>query len=266
MMVFGYKRVTESGKLLARTMGAEYSYPDAGVACREGDVVINWGAGYGYPHWAERAGRWVNRVNAVARSVNKLDTFNRLEKAGLGKWLPDYTEDAQEAADWINKGKVVYARQTAEGKAGKGIVIYDTKHGVPHKNKVTAQELINGGFVFYTVQFKKKWELKVHVAFGKAWLVWRVEKDRDYYDHGRYVFNYDQGFQFRRCRTDIHPAIKRACEAVQKAQGLDFCVVDIGLGEKPGSMVVFETNTAPAIDERDAQQYSDMFRKELKIK
>jgi glutathione synthase/RimK-type ligase-like ATP-grasp enzyme len=265
-MVFGYKRVTESGKLLARTLGAEYSYPDAGVACREGDVVINWGAGYGRPHWAERAKRWINSPQAVARSVNKLDTFRALKRAGLSKYMPVYTEDAHEAAEWINKGIVVYARTDAEGRAGKGISIYDIRKGVPSLNKVTANQLQNQGFIFYTQQFKKKWELKVHVAFGKAWLVWRIEKDRDYYDHGRYVFNYAEGFQFRRCRTDIHPSIKRVCEKVIDAVGLDFGVVDIGLGEKPGSVCVFETNTAPAIDDRDAQQYAEMFRRELKLK
>ena len=265
-MVFGYKRVTESGKLLARFLGADYSYPDSGIACKERDVVINWGAGYGFPHWGDRAKRWVNDTNAVATSVNKLDTFEAVEDAGLKKWLPIYTQDAAEAAEWINKGKVVYARNTAEGRAGKGIVIYDIKRGIPHRDKVTANELRTQGFIFYTQQFPKKWELKVHVAFGRAWLVWRIEKDRDYYDHGRYVFNYDQGYQFRRCRTDIHPAIKRACEGITDAVGLDFGVVDIGIGEKPGSMVFFETNTAPAIDERDARQYAEMFTKELRLK
>lgn len=266
-MVYGYKRVTESGKLLARTLGAGYSYPDGGVACEKGDVVINWGSGHGIPHWAEgRVKRWINEPGAVATSVNKLDTFRACVDAGLRKHLPVFTEDAREAAEWINKGIVVYARTTAEGRAGKGIVIYDTKKGVPHLGKVTANELRDQGFVFYTQQFKKKWELKVHVAFGKAWLVWRIEKDRDYYDHGRYVFNYDQGYQFRNCRTDIHPKIKRVCEQVIEAVGLDFGVVDIGIGEEPGVCCVFETNTAPAIDDNDARKYAEMFRKELNLK
>lgn len=277
IMVFGYKEKSKSARMIAEVLGATYSWPDSGIACREGDVVINWGAGYGYPFWGERAKQWLNKTKAIATSVNKIATFEAIKKAGLGAYIPEYTLDATKALKWIKAGDVVFARQDAEGKAGRGIVVFDGKNKTATDNKAqpifpkgyvpTLDDLQRGGYQFYTKKFNAKWELKVHVAFGKVHAVWRIEKDyEEFVQQGLNIRNYANGYKFRLCKTDIHPDIKKVCVDAIKAVGLDFGVVDIGVGKKAGEMCVYETNTAPAVDISDAQKYAAMFRKELKIK
>ena len=257
-LVFGYKRVTESGRLIAKKMDGGYSYPGFDVHPEKGQVVINWGSGDG-ANWF-RNHRVINDPEAICNSIYKNRTFTLLKRAGCK--IPEFTSQPSEALAWIHKGATVFAREILDGRAGKGIRIFN---GDPRRpEQVTLGQL--GYYQMFTKKFDAKWEFKIHVAFGEAWLVWQVSKDPDYYAQSPHIRNYANGYHFKNEYRNLHPAILKDSVKACKALGLDFCVLDVGVGAGPGEWCIYESNTAPAIDENDARKYVKMFTENLRLK
>lgn len=271
-IVYGWKKTSESARILAETMGAQFANPDNYINPKPGEFVINWGGGNMSWEWANRfKGRVINKPQAIARSVNKLDTFRLLNAEGCP--TPEWTTNPEKALRWIKDGHVVFGRKLLEARAGKGIVLLTGPKNQVENGHVcnSLEDVLYFGCAAYTKRFNGKWEFKIHVAFGKVRWVWEVAKDTDdWYDHDDIIRNYDNGYYFRYAsqalKDKLHPSVFKHCENACKALGLDFCVVDCQVAENGKTMVIFETNTAPAMDYYDAGLYYKMFKRELGIK
>lgn len=271
-IVFGWKHTSDSAKKLAGALDAQFANPKKYIPPKKGEFIINWGGANMNWEWANQyPARIINRPQAIARSVNKLDTFRLLNAAGCP--TPEWTTNPEKALRWIKEGHVVYGRRLLEARTGKGIVLLtgpnnQVENGYPCND---LEDVLRYKCTAYTKRFKGKWEFKIHVAFSKVCWVWEVAKEiEDWYDHDDIIRNYDNGYYFRYIskvlQERLHPSVHRHCVNACKALGLDFCVVDCQVAANGKDMVIFETNTAPAMDYHDATLYAKMFRRELGIK
>lgn len=256
--VFAYNRHSKSAKMLAKELNAVLSYPNKGDAPLERQPVINWGSSFEAP-WLWQVGKILNHPNAVKKAVNKLSTFKALERAGI-ECLPEYTKDPIVALQWINNRDVVYCRELLTGRKGEGLDVYDLNNQKNRKPNVMDLER----FKLFTKGFKSHWEFKVHVINGKVDHVIRVGRDEDFAQNP-YVRNHNNGWTFYDEGRDIHPDIKAVCVAGVAALGLDFGIVDIGVGKGLGEMCIYEINTAPGGETGDAKFYANAFKKEYGI-
>jgi hypothetical protein len=269
-MVFGWRPKSKSAIKIAAALGAEFTHRDSDYEGKRGQVCINWGAGWNAPQHG--SARIINRPEAIARAVNKLDTFRILNAAKVP--TPEWTTDPIRAWRWISQGHTIFGRQELEAKAGKGIILLSNK---PFRaDQVGAQvkgvdDILRHHCQAYTKKFDAKWEFKIHVAFGQVRWIWEIAEDKaDWSDQDGLIRNYDNGYYFRYASRALQAKLKKVvftnCENAIKALGLDFGVCDIGVAKNGKDMVIYEINTAPAVDEYDASLYAKMFRRELKLK
>lgn len=254
--VFSWSRLSKSAKMLKEVLKADFSYPDKGTAPKAGQVVINWGSSY-EPPWAWQVGRYINKPSAVRNAVNKLRTFKLLQQQGLP--IPQFTTSIIDGLRWIREGGVVYARTLLTAKRGDGCEVYHLKK---RPQEVTMEDLED--VKLFTKGFVSTWEFKVHIINGKVDHVIRVSKDEDYLQDP-YIRNHDNGWTFYDEKRDLHPEIKRVCVASVAALGLDFGVVDIGVGKGNGEMCIYEVNTAPGGEMEDARMYARAICKEFGV-
>src|SRR6478736_5213694 len=156
-------------------------------------LIVNWGSTI-LPEWgavqsavqqSQTHGAYLNPAQAVAKAINKLETFKCLTDAKVPtlKW----TTDKKEAEDWVKKEHPVFARKTLVGSSGAGIsVITDTAAVL--------------GAPLYTRNFPKTHEFRVHVFDGQV--IDFVEKKRKLNDNDApavrdsLVRNHDNGWVF----------------------------------------------------------------------
>lgn len=223
-----------------------------------GAVVINYGRSE-KPEWYDEfihnGGRIVNKGSAVARCVDKRRTLSILTEAGVPCVV--FTERLAEAHSWLERDRRrVFARLTATGKKGKGIVI------VSPDDPIEALPLAP----LYTLEYPKTHEFRVHVAFGKVIDVVQKKKmgaekrkalglDAVNMD----VRNHHRGWVFAHndlaLRGDALEYIKKISLDAAKVLGLDYCGIDILVRLEDGDdnfkdAVICEVNSAPGMSSK----------------
>lgn len=246
LCVVPYKKYSEGARILSRKLGI-HRMPDPGLI-RGGHHVINWGN----TKWkVPVAAKVYNKPAAVAMAVNKLDTYQLLQDAGV--LIPEFTTDMETAKLWATKG-VVLCRKILEGSGGKGIVVAEKPLDiVPAK--------------VYTRYVRKKREYRVHVFQGRVIGHKRKIKHKDIAAGDAYIRSHANGYRY--IVDPANPPTQRVLTssvAAVRALGLDFGGVDVAWVEKGDKPYVLEVNTAPGLTDMTGDWYADAFKKVYKLK
>jgi glutathione synthase/RimK-type ligase-like ATP-grasp enzyme len=219
------------------------------------DVVINWGNTNPPPMprqaLGQRAYRFLNEPEDIARVSNKLSFFQLLQEDNLGGIIPEWWQNAGEIPD---DAFPVVCRTVLNGHSGCGIVIANSR-----------DELVPAPL--YTKYIKKNAEYRVHIGHGailndfEIIAVQQKRRNRDVPDDevNWQVRNHQNGFIYARQDVEQPPAVTRAALTAFLASGLDFGAVDVIYNERSGRAFVLEINTAPGLEGTTLQDYTNFF-------
>jgi hypothetical protein len=241
--ILPYKLGNTYSKELAVALGGFRINPAANTYRRQQDHrIINWGCSHTHYQFEDRD---FNHPSAVARAVNKLASFEVWKREGVE--CPDFTTSRQQAQQWLNNGSVVYARDRVTGARGEGITVLQPWDDA-------------GNHRFWTKAVDIVREYRIHAAaYGAIIDVTQKLRRNGHPDVNPLVRTSENGWVFCRNRI-IQPrqsTLALCARAVSKL-GLDFGGVDCC--ETHNGAVVFEVNTAPAIEGTTIQHYVDFFK------
>lgn len=246
--IYPYQDTSPSARALAAALGIKRLYKE-GKDLHVAGSIINWGNSALYRNFTYEQ-EFFNHPDAVAKAVNKLETFKALEgRVGIPKW----TEDEEEALVWIEEGFDVVCRSVLNGHSGEGITICKHEDG----DIITEVPL-------YTQYIKKKEEYRVHVFRGKIIFKQRKARKKEVPDDqvNWQVRNLDGGFIFANKNVELPAVALQSAVAAVDCLGLDFGAVDIILGND-GAYYVLEVNTACGLQGSTLQAYADAFKEYL---
>lgn len=206
-----------------------------GKLWQKGDVVINWGCGWGVP-----AGDIVlNKPEAVELAVNKKLTFQIL--AGAGVCVVPWTTNKELALEWLKDEETIVCRRILTGHEGAGIIIVEEGTELPN-------------CPLYTKYIYKVREFRVHATQTEVLDTQQKVRDPQQEPKSWKVRSYANGFIFQ--RKNIRPSKERDDLATQaiRALGLDFGALDI-IEDKDGKFYVLEVNTAPGVEGQSIPTY-----------
>lgn len=245
--IYPYQDASPSARALAAALGIKRLMKE-GKDLHVAGSIINWGNSALYRNFTYEQ-EFFNHPEAVAKAVNKLETFKALEgRVGIPKW----TEDAGEASEWLRKGVSVVIRKTLTGHSGEGIEIVDPLGDI--EGEAATHPL-------YTQYIKKREEYRVHVFRGKVIFKQRkarkldVPKDEVNWQ----VRNLDGGFIFANKNVELPAEALQSAVAAVDCLGLDFGAVDIILGND-GNYYVLEVNTACGLQGSTLDAYVEAFK------
>ena len=224
-------------------LGGHIKFPERQV----GDRVINWGNGNLEYNKYFRAYD-LNHPSAVWRAIEKRLSFKAFKANNVPH--PELTQDYNTVIDWLNGGVTVYARNTACGMDGEGLVVFHPNDPRPNRYD----------WNFYTRQVSNEIEYRINA--GKETVIDCVEKRNHDSNANREVRTTSNNWLF--CRPGCRPsnAVKEVAMAAIRALGLDFGGVDVGVG-RDGEVTVFEVNTAPYVGAITVQRYKEFFANAL---
>lgn len=245
VFVYAYNMASKSAKDLSRGLNTKLmKHEGSTVKDGSGLHIVNWGAS-DFPSSKFKKARIYNKPKAVATAVDKLKTFQALEKEKIN--IPAYTTDRATALGWIRDGEQVCARTTKTGSASAGLSIHISTKDLPQRA------------VLFTKYIPKKSEYRVHIVNGKAIIVQKkvfpVGKDSSDIDWR--IRDEAQGFLFQGVLTaNVDRKITKIAIDAVEALGLDFGGVDVIYNETHDTAYVLEVNTAPGLSESDVTSYS----------
>ena len=154
-----------------------------------------------------------------------------------------FTTDAQQAVQWLNEDKILFARKLIRSSEGKGIVILEK----------------TSPFVLapvYTIYKKKKREFRIHIY--KDSVVQVLEKRKKSSFEGTRetkIRNTANGYVF--CSENVHEpeGLRELALKASKVTSSFFKGVDIGYNEKNNELFVIEVNSAPGIEGSNVTKY-----------
>lgn len=241
MFIYSYKFGSQSAKDLAQNLGAKrVRHNGSRFRARPGKTVINWGCS-NLPDRLTGC-NIINPPTSVGLAANKLQAFRSMQGEVS---IPEFTTNKEGALEglWV-------ARTKLSGHSGDGIVIVENGDGM-----VDAP--------LYVKYIKKKYEYRVHVAFGEVIHVQRKARNTKIPDDqiNWRVRNHCNGFIFthnedHEVRGDTLDQAKKAVHSL----GLDFGAVDIIWNERDGQAYVLEVNTAPGLTSTTLDKYVEAFR------
>lgn len=235
MIVCSYSRRSQSAKMLAQALGAEFAVRSVP---RPNDThVVNWGCS-SVSDWNPH---WLNHPLAVRTATNKLKTFRCLHNHGVR--TPLWTESQDTADHWLEQGETIVCRMELSSSEGRGIIIAPPQH-----NFILPRSSL------YTVHLKHEEEYRIHVFQGKVIKITlkcpRTERpDFTIRSHSR-------GWALN-TRSRAPAQVSTQAISAVKAVGLDFGAVDIGYKVGENAAYVFEINTAPGLIESTTKAYME---------
>lgn len=253
--IYPYNMYSEGARALADALNVYLIKREGSkYVARAGDVVINWGNG-SLPVSIQRA-TIINKPENVEIARNKLRFFRRARDADAGLNVPDFTNDSNEAAEWLREGETVLARSTLTGTGGEGITI------VENLDQLNALNFRN--IRLYVKYVPKVREYRVHVIDGHVVDIQRKVKRADLANDAVNwkIRNHENGFVFARGAVENVPErelIKVKAQAMQACIqcGLDFGGVDVIFNERRDAAYVIEVNTAPGIEGATVTSYAN---------
>ena len=207
-------------------------------------ILINYGASYLTIPWNSS---WFNEPRKINNAVYKLRSFALFADHGIP--FPRLTQDCRVAQDWLQQGKTIFARQTASGAEGEGIIIC---HPDNRNTSLPSAE-------FYSEALGHNHEYRVHVVCGQV--ISCGQKYQRQADASPWIRNMKNGWIFL---LDVQaPAVvKEMGRQAVVALGLDFGAADIGYKIADNKAWVFEVNSAPTMSQKTAAHYATAFKKE----
>lgn len=246
LVIYPYQIYSESARLLAsnlrRTLGARVlRVRDVGnFKPRYNDRILNWG-NTNVPGWKNVPyNQWFNHPIAVARSANKISTFDKLAEKGIS--CVRYTSNQNTVQNWLDQGRIVFARTIINSHGGRGI------HVIRSGERIVTAPL-------FTLYQRKDQEFRIHVFRGKTIDVTEKRRSLEFEqsDNQKLIRNHENGWVF--CHDGIsipQHALLLGLQTVQALE-LDFGAVDIISDH--GTCYVLEVNTAPGIEGTTLNQY-----------
>jgi glutathione synthase/RimK-type ligase-like ATP-grasp enzyme len=252
-----YGRYSTGGTSLAKGLGITKAKPDTHILEKK-HTLINWGCHQLHPHLAE-AGTIINPPEIVKAASNKLSFFRQMSGVPMfAPRLPDWTEEADEAAQWVAQGEEVLGRMKLTGKGGDGIIFGSEQE--------TFEDFLECKlFVKYK---KKKEEYRVHFL-KKDMLDIQQKLLRKFDDHGHpidrdhvdfRIRNLHNGFIFARNNIKAPDDVVAQATLAFNASGLDFGCVDVIYNTKENQAYVLEINTAPGLMGTTLERYTAGFK------
>jgi len=214
--------------------------PDGRFKPKRTDIVINWGNST-IPSWNFAETIDLNSPSKIEITANKLKSFQRFKQfsdtENCSIFTPRWTENQNEAQNWLDNGSTIVVRSILNGHSGQGI------------------EIIQEGTLpqapLYVEYKKKRAEYRVHVFKGEV-IDTQQKKKRTEINRpatfNTFIRNHANGWVY--CRDDITSDIFRDALAILAVQalGLDFGAVDIIYNEHENQNYVLEVNTAPGLE------------------
>jgi len=154
-----------------------------------------------------------------------------------------YTTSSQEASQWLNDGKTVFARKLTRASEGKGIVVLEGNQAI-----IPAP--------VYTLYKKKKKEFRVHVFQDQVVQVLEKRKRKEFTgERETKIRNTANGYVF--CSENVvePDGIRELALKASKVTNSMFKGVDIGFNEKLNELFVIEVNSAPGIQGSNVARY-----------
>lgn len=243
--VFAYKQGSRSARALADALGGRVlRRENSRYRYREGDLIVNWGAG-DCPFTGRHV---VNQPNSIGPASNKLSFFRMMTEAG-GVNIPNFWTRREDIPD---DAFPIMCRTTLTGHSGAGIVIAETRE------QLVAAPL-------YTQYMKKKDEYRVHVMRGRDGTQSIIAEQRkakragaDEVNHR--VRNLANGFVYVRQGFVTPEGVINQAKAALMASGLAFGAVDVIYNEYHNLATVLEINTAPGLEGQTVTDYANAFR------
>lgn len=241
MFLFPYSPGSQSSMSLAKNLGIkQIKHQNSSFKGSNNKVVLNWGSS-SYPDEIDKC-IVINNKNAVCIAANKLSAFKKL--SGIVP-IPEFTTDKEQACDWLDEGKTVFARHKLSGSSGEGIVVLTTK--------VQMEE----DAPLYTLYIPKVDEYRIHVHKGRVFFIQRKAVKEGTQNVNWKIRSHKGGFIFQHKNVDEIPV---ACDIAIKAVeclGLDFGAVDIIYNKFRDTFYLLEINTAPGIEGMTLQKYTE---------
>ena len=242
-MIYSYNNGSDGAKQLALSLGIKRlsHNRDKPVHNR---LVINWGrSSFDRP---VLDGFIINMPEAVKKATNKLETFRALKEAGLGDGIPEWTEDAQEAAKWLPKG-IVVCRTKLNGHSGDGIVLAEKEEDIAKAP-------------LYVKYIPKKREVRIHVNEEGVFFVQEKKRNTDVPDDqvNWKIRNHGNGFIYAHQDVDVPDVAKELAKRAIIALDLSFGAVDMIYNEKQDKWYILEINTAPGLQGTTLDKYVEM--------
>ena len=233
-IIYPYNMGSEAAKLLASTLKTKRVSETGGYVYRPNHLIINYG-NKRMPNWGR--GVKVNILNpwdAIQLSSNKLTALRRMRERNVS--TIQFTENKNEAIQWVNDGAVVFCRTILNGYSGHGIVVAKT-----------AKEIVDAPL--YCVYKKSIAEYRVIVVNGSVIDFMQKKRKSDFQEKtgkevNGMVRNHDNGWIF--ARNEVTPPKNVLVESVKavEALGLNFAGVDVIFNKLEGKAYVLECNTA----------------------
>lgn len=255
VVVLSKYRTKGSGHALAMALGGRCITPLNTRPIDPDAVIINFGVSRPLEFLARHPGKVINSSAAVGRAVNKMRFF-RLA-ADLGLPTPTFTTCAHEAYRWNQDGVSphhrVYARSLVTSSQGRGITVFEPEC-------MEATDVVSNQFKFFTYNYPKTKEFRVHVVDGRAVHVAQKRRmseealaERGIAKVDTRIRSYKRGWVFANELTIDEtklPIIEGLAVDAAHICGLDYCAVDVlakGQGPNITGAAVCEVNTAPSL-------------------
>ena len=243
MLLYSQNPHSQGARRLARELGIRrIRHNNSRFSGRRAPWVINWGASAIPLPWAPLV-RFLNAPRAVERVSNKMLFFLDTQGHGI---IPDWTDSPEEAQGWLNNGKSVVERHVLNGSGGLGIRIVD------NADELSAAPL-------YVEYIKKQAEYRVHVFKGGPAYVIDVQQKvarRGQEPLNWRVRSHNNGFIYQRENIMAPDCVINAALDSMQLTDLHFGAVDVIYNERQDRAYVLEINTAPGLEGRTVQNYT----------
>ena len=171
-------------------------------------VMLNWG--HNNPLFNLQGVTVLNKPEAVRNASNKLIALTIMKEQGVR--VPDFTNNIEQAREWIERDRIVFCRTLLRANSGRGIVVAKT-----------VDQLVQAPL--YVKYIRKEKEYRVHVFNGQVIDVVEKRRRRGFQennDYNRYVRSYEQGWIFARDNMVVDDAVKAEAIKAVTALKLDF--------------------------------------------
>lgn len=253
--IYSHNEHSEGARALAGALGVRrIKHERSTYRGGPGKTVINWGASR-LPENLNGA-RIINNPHRIAALSNKRSFFQIMDDTDVS--IPDWTVDSQVAYGWLHEGHDVVLRYQLNGHSAAGVEIAKAADG--RQNFLDKRPA-----PLYTKYVKKKYEYRIHFAFGRIIDIQRKIKDPNRDVRDWMVRNHANGFIF--VRNGVEDALQRSvreqAELFIQESGLDFGAIDIIYNSQERQAYVLEVNTAPGLVGETVNSYATAFRELL---
>jgi len=257
---FAYNQYSEGASELAKALDIPRIKHKGSTFKGSGSkVILNWGT---CMERLQSAGvdreilkcRVLNHPSKVDLATDKILSFEVFQQEGVP--IPEFTKRRSQAIEWLEDGKMVFARKILNSHSGRGIQIMDPDH--PDTWEGT------NGCPLFVKYIPKKDEYRVHVVRGNVIDVQRKGLRAELQGTEGVNFkirNLSNGFVFVRNDGRVTPdCVLNAGRQAVEALGLDFGAADVIYNAQQERAYVLEVNSAPGLQGTTLVNYTNALR------